>query len=117
MIVLSVITGVPTNLGFISLYGTELAGPIAIFKSGNYNSSLVVLWLALVSSHIALASLIFYTKKPYFKTLLIWIPLLFLIIFVVFVFWSFFLLIPFMIVWIIALVVQRKRDLLIAKNV
>ena len=108
MIICSIITGVTGNLGFISLYEMEFDGPVSLFKLGNYNSSMLVLWIVLVLSHLALISLIFLTKSNYFKTLLVWVPLMFLIIFIVFVFWSFFLLIPFIIVWIIALVKQRN---------
>ncbi len=112
MLILTIFVGVPTSLGFISLYGMEFDGPISIFKSGNYNSSMAILWILLVLSHVALASLVFLTTKLYFKTILI--PLTFIIVFIVSDFWSFFLLIPFIIVWIIALVVQRKRDLLVS---
>lgn len=115
MIILSTITGVTGNLGFISLYNIEFIGPIAIFKSGNYNLSMLVLWIVLVLSHFALISLIFLTKSNYFKTLLVWVPLSFLVIFVVFAFWSLFLLSPFIIVWIIALVKQSKKSSLALK--
>lgn len=115
MLVLSTITGVPTNLGFVSLYGMEFDGPISIFKSGNYNSSMVILWTLLILSHVALASLVFLTTKLYFKTILIWIPLTFIIVFIVSDFWSFFLLIPFIIVWIVALVKQGRKSSLALK--
>jgi len=115
MIIFSIITGVTGNLGFISLYNIEFIGPIAILKSGNYNLSMVVLWIVLVLSHLALISLIFLTRSNYFKTLLVWVPLMFLVIFIVFVFWSFFLLIPFIIVWLIALFKQGRKSSLALK--
>ncbi|WP_419802268.1 hypothetical protein [Mucilaginibacter sp.] len=110
MIMFSTITGATGNLGFISLYNIEFIGPIAILKSGNYNLSTLVLWIVLVLSHLALISLIFLTKSNYFKALLVWVPLMFLVIFIVFIFWSFFLLTPFIIVWLIALFKQSRKE-------
>ena len=115
MVVLSTVTGLPTNLGFISLYGMEFDGPISVFKSGNYNASMLIGWILLILSHIALVSLMFLTSKSYFKTTLIWIPLTFIIFFIVSDFWSFFLLIPFIIVWLIALFKQSKKSNLATK--
>lgn len=111
MIVLSVFSQINTDIyGLISLRAIEFLEPISIIRAGEYSLPMVVLWVALLLSHLALISLFFLTKKTYFQDLLTWIPLSFILVFIINSFLSFFLLIPFIIVWIVVLIKQRIKS-------
>jgi hypothetical protein len=115
MIACSIVVGIPTSLGFISLFGIEFLGPISIIKTGHYSLLMLIAWGGLILTHLALISLFFMTKKSYFKQLLLWIPLGFVILFAVFELLSLILFLPFLIVWVIALLKQRSRTKLALK--
>ena len=111
MIALSVVVGIPTNLGFISLFGLEILGPLSILKAGRGLSTHVLLFGSiLLILHILLISMVFLTKQRYFRSMMIWVPLFFVIFFTIYNFWSLPLLVPFIIVWLIAIFRDRKSS-------
>lgn len=116
MLTLSVFVQIHTDIyGLVALYHIEFLEPVSIIQSGNYNTLMLILWLALLFSHLSLVSLLFLTKKAYFRDLLIWVPLSFILIFILNSFLSFFLLIPFIVVWVIALIKQGRKSSLALK--
>jgi hypothetical protein len=109
MIFLSVCMGIPSNIGWFSLYGTEFTGPISEIRAGSFPMYRLSCWVILLLAHISVISLLLFTKKKYFTALLIGSPLFFILIFTAFDLFALVFLIPFIIVWIIALVVQSKK--------
>lgn len=108
MLLLSVFMGVSTNIGWFTLYGTEFSGPISLIKGNLFTAFEMVHWSILLLAHAMVVSLIFLTKNKNFMLLLTWFPLQFLIIYMSFDLLASFFLIPFMVVWIIAVIKQRK---------
>lgn len=110
MIFLSTFVGIPTNLGYIWLFGTEILGPLSLIEAGHsMGISRILMNIILILSHIALISLLFLTSKSYFKASLLVVPMVFVIVFTLFNFLMLFLLIPFTIVWVIALVTYNRK--------
>lgn len=116
MIISSVAVGIPINggdKGWLSLWGPEFSYPISmIIKTGSSTFTPIesILWIMLLVAHAGVVSLLFLTQKDYFNSLLIGFPLAFILIFIPFA--SIFIaivLIPFIILWIIALLC-RKRE-------
>lgn len=109
MIVLSIFMGVSTNLGWFTLYNSEFISPFSEIVSGQFPTYRILNWCLLLLSHALVVSLFFLTEKPYFKQLLYWFPLLFIIMFTLYEFFVFFLLIPFIIIWTIALFKKPRK--------
>ena len=116
MIILSVAIGVPINggeKGWASLWGAEFSGPVsAIFESGlaEFTYAQFILWVLLLIAHIGIVALPFLTRRSYFNLLLVSAPLAFILIYIIYA--SLFiaiLLVPFIIVWIIALIIREKQ--------
>lgn len=103
MVFLSIITGIELGGGFFSLFTVEFLIPYNVIKSGTYNLWDSILWTMVFLAHLGLISLVFLTKKYYFNQLLVWVPACFIGAFMVFNYLAFFLLIPLIIVWSIAL--------------
>lgn len=108
MLVLSLIVGLPISGNWSFLYQYEFPAMIELFKTGELSPSKLILWIVLLIAHLGLISLLFLTQKSYFRTLLIVIPLLFILIYMVWSLLLSFLLIPFVVVWIVALAIQNK---------
>jgi hypothetical protein len=93
-----------------SLYAAEFPNTFGMIKAGLLTSIQLIEWIMLLMVHVVIVCLPFLTRRKYFKGLLIWAPLSFIIIYMLYA--SVFvvvLLIPFIIVWIIALVAQFAR--------
>jgi hypothetical protein len=115
LVILSLFTGISINNNFVFLYDyTFVAIPKLIFQ--NYHGEVERLsifryihWILLLLAHIGVISLPFFylTLRKKFKKLLVYLPLIFLVLqfFVLAVFE--FILIPFAIVWLIALKISR----------
>jgi hypothetical protein len=99
--------GIPTNIGWFTLYGTEFLGPLSEMKIGTFATYRYFLLALVLLSHIGKFVLPFITKKPVFGKLLIWLPLLFVVFFIAFDNFAIIYLIPFIIVWVILLGVQK----------
>jgi hypothetical protein len=112
MILLSVAIGIPINggdKGWFSLVGAEFTGPVELLKYGSLTQMEIIIWILLLISHFAVISLLFLTKKRYFRDLLIMAPASFLLIYIAHSSIAIvFLLIPFIILWIGAIVMQNK---------
>ncbi len=108
MLFFSVFMGVSTNIGWISLYGAEFSAPLYSIKSGSFTNLNILHWIVLLLSHILVFSLLFLTKNKFFLLLLVWFPLQFILVFASFNLLASFFLAPFIIVWIIAVIKQRK---------
>lgn len=101
--------GIPTNLGFITLFGLEILGPLSILKEGRgLGSHVLTFGTILIGLHFILISMFFLTKHRYFRSILIWVPLLFIIFFTIYNFWALPLLVPFIVVWIIAICKEKR---------
>lgn len=96
--------GVPTNLGWFTLFGSEILGPVSTYRTGSFTTVKLIFLIILWVSHVGVISLFFLVKTKYFKQLLIWEPLLFITAFICYSFLNVFLLIPFILCWVIALV-------------
>ena len=108
MVLLSIFMGVPTNLGWFTLFGSEITGPFSKLAAGTYHVADFPNWILLLLSHIAVISLVFLVNRKDFKMYLIWLPLLFIILFTLYDLFALFLLVPFIIVWIISLIKVKK---------
>jgi hypothetical protein len=109
MLILSIIVGIPTNLGWFTLYGSEFTGPYSRMVAGTFRPFEFINWSFLITAHLCVVSLLFLTHKSYFKNLLFWFPLIFVVIFIMYDMSAFFFLIPFIIVWGISLYKSRKN--------
>lgn len=112
LLVLMIIMSVVINIDFMetsnSLYGAEFTAPYNMILHGQMPTIQIVEWLALLLTHCVMLSLPFLVSSPRFRKLLIYIPLLFIIIYIFFA--SVFiivLLFPFIIFWVIALIVAK----------
>jgi hypothetical protein len=108
MILLSIIMGISTNLGWFTLYGTEFLGPISLINAGLLTLAQKIVWCVLLFSHILTTSLFFLTKNKRFMLYLVWFPLQFILVFVIFNLLVVFLLIPYIVTWIFLILKQRK---------
>lgn len=112
MILLSVAITVPLNggdKGWISLFGAEFTGPIYLIKTGRMELYTLIVWIPLLITHFVVVSLPFLTQKSYFRDLLVIAPASFILIYIAYASIGIvFLLIPFIILWIGALIMQNK---------
>lgn len=108
LLFLSAFVGINGNLGWLTLYGAEFLGPISLIKANLFTAFEMVHWIILLISHMMVLSLIFLTKNRNFMLLLVWFPLQFIFVFASFNLLASFFLLPFIIVWIIAVIKQRR---------
>jgi predicted ferric reductase len=107
MVICSICININTDeFGRVSLYGMEFSGAASTLEGLKYDFFYLMFWLLLLVSHVVLLSMLFLTKKTYFQQMLIWIPIAFLVFFMLVNFFSIFLLIPFIGIWLIALIKQ-----------
>ncbi len=110
MIVFSVIGGFSINGQWSFLYQFEFVDFPTLLKTGHQTAGGVIAWLLILIAHCGILALLFMTSKRYFWHLLVIAPLLFIAAFVasatVFVL---FFLVPFIIVWMVALVMAGNR--------
>ena len=111
MFIFSICVGIHTNIGWMSLYGSEFIEPWAEFFAGRPNQNIFPFWYFLIGTHVLVFSLIFLVKKPYFKTILFFFPLSFIIAFVLYDLLTSIFLIPFMIIWFVSLFKQYTHSL------
>jgi hypothetical protein len=105
MIVSSIFSGaVVKEWYFLYEFELELFDPLV--RNGQYIYAFITITIAIC--HVIIFSLPLLTRKRYFKWLLIIAPLIIIILFTVVSGLIFFLLIPFIICWIIAMAQQRK---------
>lgn len=110
MIILSLFVGIPINGQWMCLYDFELISvPGMIFKYHTVGSFNIVIWCLLIISH-AVIILMPFLKGKYFKSALIFAPLLFIVFYFVADFLTALLLIPFIITWLITLVILNRSN-------
>lgn len=111
MILLSLFVGVPTNIAFFTLYGSEFPGIISMITAGTITTFSLIMWIMLLIAHLMVVSLFFFTKKAFFKTLLVYAPLAFIFFYILLEGpLVLFLLIPFIIVWVVCLYKNKKAQ-------
>jgi len=110
MILFSIFMGVKTNLGWFSLYGGEIEGPISELKRGLFPTYKMPIWIMLLVTHCFLISLPIWLNYTNFRRLLIFVPLVFIFLSTVLEPGDIFFLVPFMAVWLITLVKQNKMQ-------
>lgn len=94
------------EFGWLILYKMEFPSPTEIFRLGEV--FMIIIWVLLILAHAATIGLLFLTHKKYFSDLLFCVPLLFLIFFLFFNLFTLPLLIPFVIIWLVALAKNFK---------
>lgn len=114
MLLLSLFVGIPINGQWATLYGFEFISIPEMIRYETLNYLQIFIWIILLLSHIGLLLLLFIIHEPYFKRLLIYLPILFILSFTALDFFNLFFLIPFIVVWIICLLKARKYN--IVKN-
>ena len=119
MILLSIVITIPLNggdKGWYSLYGAEFTDAFYLIKTGRITVINLIEWIVLLIAHAGVVSLPFFTNKRFFKELLIFVPLFFVMLYAIWNLIIAFLLIPFLIVWIISLIVyfvNKKKTQLV----
>ena len=109
MIILSLVVRINFNDTDNSLYGAELIAPITMIKNGEFTLLQVIEWILLLIAHFVIFCLPFLTGRKYFKTLLLYAPLCFIIIYILYAsIFILILLIPFIFFWIITLIVNSQ---------
>jgi hypothetical protein len=111
MILLSIFVGIPTNLGTISLYGSEFLGTISAIKTSNITTWELVKWVLLLIAHIGVVCLPFLVKKSYFRDSLIIVPSTFILLYMLWDLLAAILLVPFIIVWIACLIKLKDQKI------
>jgi len=111
IIIFSFLPGLPDHYsGLESFLGAVSLGMISMIKHGTIGSADLILWGMLLISHFGIYCLPFIYKKSYFIGVLIFVPLLFIVLYILLAsVFIIFLLIPFIIMWIIALVNQIRQ--------
>lgn len=99
----SFIIGIPTNLGYFSLFSAEFSAPISLVKSGMMEGFRLFHWIALILSHILVLCLAFFKNTRQYRLFWFWSPLVFITVFTLFTVFAFLLLIPFIVIWLIGL--------------
>ena len=108
MVIFSIFMGIPTNLGWFTLYGDEISGPLTMLRENTFPVYRIPLWILLLLSHLCVISLTLLTKNRNFNKLLFWFPLVFILLFMAFNFFAIIYLIPFIILWIITMIKAKK---------
>lgn len=111
MIIFSFLPGLPNHYsGLESFLGQASLSMISMIKAGTITAANLTLWAILLISHLVIYCLPFIYKKSYFTWLLICVPILFIVVYILLAsVFIIFLLIPFIIIWIIALVNQVRQ--------
>jgi len=108
MILLSLFSGIPINGYWDFVYHYEFVDFL-----GKVETSLrdYFIWLVIIFSHIGILILPFCVEKKYFKKMLLYFPLIFLIGYFILVTPFFFILTPFTLVWLITLNFSKAKKI------
>jgi hypothetical protein len=110
MILLSLFTGMSINRNWFFIFQFEFIDYPDIIKAGHSNMRDNLLWGILLLAHFGIFSLPFLTKVVYFKKLLLWFPIIYLLGYVFLRAEFIILLIPFIILWVITLRLRIKQN-------
>jgi hypothetical protein len=109
LIILSVCVGIKSNVGWISLWGSEFQNAVYGIGHNRMTTLFLIKWILLIFAHIGVVILPFIINKPYFRMTLILAPIAFVIFFMLWDLFTAFFLIPFVFVWIICLIKAQDR--------
>lgn len=108
MIFLSLFVGISINGVWSSLYNFEFPSVIDMIKTGIFTKIEIIEWALLLVVHMVIVILPFLTKVKYFRHLLMIAPAIFVLLYFIVGGAVAFLLVPFIIVWVIAVFKQGK---------
>jgi hypothetical protein len=108
MIFLSLFVGISINGVWSSLYNFEFPSVINMIKAETFTNVKIIEWTLLLATHLVIVSLPFLIKKKYFRDLLIIAPALFVLLYFIVGGAMGLFLIPFIIVWTIAVFQNGK---------
>ncbi len=109
MVIMSLTVGIPFNGESNFLYTAEFTNTFRLLKDEALTPLQIIIWILLLITHFVVISLLFLTQKSYFRDLLIIAPASFLLIYIAHASLAIiFLLLPFIILWIVALIKQNK---------
>ncbi|QNR83023.1 hypothetical protein H9N25_13660 [Pedobacter riviphilus] len=107
MILLSLFSGISINRNWGFIYQFEFIDFLQL-REREFKDYLI--WGIIIVSHVGIISLPFLVKTSYFKKVLLYFPLVYLLGYLLLEAGFFMLLIPFMIVWIVTIVYHRKTE-------
>ena len=107
MILLSLFSGISINRNWGFIYQFEFIDFLQLRERGFKD---FLIWGIVILSHIGIISLPFLVNSIYFKKMLLYFPLIYLLGYLFLEAGFFMLLIPFMIVWIVTMVYHRKTE-------
>ncbi|RNL54725.1 hypothetical protein D7004_06245 [Pedobacter jejuensis] len=105
MILVSLFSGIPINKNWSFVYQFEFLDFPKLHETSIVDT---IIWCTMLLSHIGIIVLPFCIKNKFFKKMLWYFPLTFLLSFLILEAGFFILLIPFMIIWLIALNVSKE---------
>ncbi len=108
MLLASLFVGIPVKSGWVLLYMFEF-DQIPKEVVPDFGPFYLVLWLLLLITHFGIALLIFWINRSYFRTLLIWIPLIFTALYAILQPISVLFLIPFIVTWLLTTLREWER--------
>jgi len=108
MIALSLFAGMSINQNWFFTYQFEFIDYPAIIRAGHSNMRDNLLWGILLLAHFGIFSLPFLINGRYFKKLLLWLPIIYLLAYLLFQGEFIILLIPFIIIWLITIKVAKR---------
>jgi hypothetical protein len=108
MTVFSCFAGMSINNNWFFTYQFELYDYPDVILARRSNIRDISLWLVLVLSHLGIVLLPFFTRQHSFRKLLLYLPTIYLIAYFLLRPEFLLLLIPFIIIWLLALRRERK---------
>ena|GEM_PF-1775007 len=105
MILLSLFSGISINKNWSFVYQFEFIDFLKLHETSLIDT---LVWCAILLSHIGIIILPFCIGNKYFKKMLWYFPLIFLVGFLILEAGFFILLIPFMIIWLIVLNTSKE---------
>jgi putative flippase GtrA len=111
MIVCSVIGGFSINGTWSFLYQFEFIDFPRLLSAEGQSILGIIAWVLILIAHCGIVALPFITGENYFRPVLIFAPLLFIVSFIaIATIFVLLFLVSFIIVWIIALIIGRNRE-------
>lgn len=106
MILLSLFSGIIINGDWVVLYQYEFSFSADMLD--NFEVWRLLLWCIGLLAHLGIFVLPFLINSLYFKRMLLYSPLIYVLTYL-FLSWKFFLLIPFMVIWLCTMLVAKRH--------
>lgn len=113
MILLSLFSGISINNNWGFIYQFEF---IDFLQLHGIRFKEVCFWIIVILSHIGIAALPFFVEHHYFRKMLLYFPMTYLLGYLFLRPEFLFLLIPFIIIWSITMIIAKKSILLSQHN-